>query len=1137
MSTLESPIAKRTKSAFIAFGQLRDALLCPKDNLTVDDVADELDRFRLWAGNIGAAQSLPSRLSLDYRLRDSKTVAAQVLRLLDDLNDSLADACAIVRGERENRHATIDNSEGEFSDEDLEELAFDSEGEVSELRELFLSVKDSTGGLFRLSFLIRKATPRDRYLLASTSTDKRYDESFDIAHVGNKFPRLASQENDWLRIRLGKAITLRREFLRYCREHGEHLKKDDNERAKIDKSKTYQGRDRDTSTAASTFMSVMMKSDTAQEDDFDGNESETSFATSDGGRRDTTRLRVIPLREVKKESAEFECPYCRNILNITKERSWKRHVMRDLKPYVCTFQGCDAKLFPERRAWFKHELEQHRVKWKCRFCPKTIAAFSSRRSLEIHIESHHSGKVVPETLPTLLELCCQPLDRIAASDCPFCGDFEKKLRLTNSRYSAKDIILVSQAQFRRHVGFHMEQLALFALPKHHSEKEEADSNAYTVSIHSKESSEKSSGMELDEGENMAFEEGAVAPKAIGKKQEESERKDSRADGSDFESPGNVPNVDVNVKGNDDADQRELGELEYGHSGPECIPPKLVQATDRGPELDDLDPDDVIPRFRQFIHVGEGEVQNKSSVQQKTSTQTTEKGPSQPTQGPITERQSFIQPFGQKREKFESDSPSAIEEDDEPPLEWRGRDLPTERERYLLRREEKRLLSATDSNRDLEQQQQPQNQHAAGPSTSPPAAIPGQVAAIPSTPADATTAAPRAGPSRAQVMERPRQGEGGQDRVGVSSYWSVGEQAEVERYFSHYGTDWVTIAGLMQTKAPTMVENYYQRKLEKGDRALEQEALAANEKRRRGEDIGPPPVPTHLSTVHRDTSHATHPRTVAPNPAAIADAEAQAGGAASASTSTTQAPNTQFESEAYSHEGGEAEYEYLDLSTVSSGPDKRRGRERQYYPTRDAPRAISGTRELQYFNVAGRPVALPSRRERARYYQGKSIEVVIGSGDRRRRRSPIRYRQEPGISDSNTEVPEESRQAAKPIVRQRQPSIANPPAAATVPAFTPPPPPPSERRGRVSLSPENVDQDEAFVRTKRSDVRYSRYDASGPQVVVAGRRGERSYYEGAEKSYARRRNVVFSDGGGASKIERDRAAKAGIDQEPVTGEEE
>lgn len=53
---------------------------------------DELDRFKIWAGNIGATLKPESRASLDFRLKAAPSVARLVLDCLHDLKGSLTDS-------------------------------------------------------------------------------------------------------------------------------------------------------------------------------------------------------------------------------------------------------------------------------------------------------------------------------------------------------------------------------------------------------------------------------------------------------------------------------------------------------------------------------------------------------------------------------------------------------------------------------------------------------------------------------------------------------------------------------------------------------------------------------------------------------------------------------------------------------------------------------------------------------------------------------------------------------------------------------------------------------------------------------------------------------------------------------------
>jgi hypothetical protein len=76
--------------------------------------------------------------------------------------------------------------------------------------------------LLRISILIRKATPRDRFNKALQTTSGKNNpflDQFDISHVAERYPKLKKNESKWLCERLGRAITKRRQFLRYSRQH------------------------------------------------------------------------------------------------------------------------------------------------------------------------------------------------------------------------------------------------------------------------------------------------------------------------------------------------------------------------------------------------------------------------------------------------------------------------------------------------------------------------------------------------------------------------------------------------------------------------------------------------------------------------------------------------------------------------------------------------------------------------------------------------------------------------------------------------------------------------------------------------------------------------------------------------------
>lgn len=112
--TLAQPIAFKSLLCVQAFDSLHHLVssgdtVVPDLCLSASAINDELGRFKIWAGNIGALQR-DSR-SLDYRLRDASQKQERVLQVLKDLLDSLQECSSIISGGR----PQLPNSPGEES--------------------------------------------------------------------------------------------------------------------------------------------------------------------------------------------------------------------------------------------------------------------------------------------------------------------------------------------------------------------------------------------------------------------------------------------------------------------------------------------------------------------------------------------------------------------------------------------------------------------------------------------------------------------------------------------------------------------------------------------------------------------------------------------------------------------------------------------------------------------------------------------------------------------------------------------------------------------------------------------------------------------------------------------------------------
>ncbi|KAH4061772.1 hypothetical protein HBH50_214750 [Parastagonospora nodorum] len=466
--------------------------------LRATDLEDQSARFQLWAGNLGAFQRLPASASLDYRLRGSPKIAMQILELLQDLEETCGHVRAIALGERANRRSNpetegMDADEGSQSEETdnesdlMDDDSDEQEENLSEAEELFESIKDTLGSLFRLAVVIRNSSPRDRYARALGGNNP-FNEQFDVAHVREKFPKLNVDSNVWLRDRLGKAIAQRRQYLFYAREHRYKLGKEPVElwkpavevpkallQAQSQAARTSDSRP--VTTVADTTASTLFLQETPQiEMDFRDDQSQTSFAFSNGGEESQDKIKLPRLSEVAKGQASFECPFCWTMQAIRKENAWRKHALADLRPYVCTLGNCDVKLFADRKTWFEHELQTHRATWRCHFCNHDD--FPVKEALQNHMHHKHS-QIGEDQLKALVDAGRRPNTFFKASDCPFCDNWDMYLRTKeHPPLPPQEPVAVTLIEFRRHVGSHMQDLALFAIPRGYLEGDgDADSAA------------------------------------------------------------------------------------------------------------------------------------------------------------------------------------------------------------------------------------------------------------------------------------------------------------------------------------------------------------------------------------------------------------------------------------------------------------------------------------------------------------------------------------------------------------------------------------------------------------------------------------------------------------------------------------
>lgn len=157
--------------------------------------------------------------------------------------------------------------------------------------------------------------------------------------------------------------------------------------------------------------------------------------------------------------------FYRRLLNFIR-----KHVLSDLEPYVCTYPGCSLDTYQSQHAWFDHEVLIHRGTWPCFQCGEVA---DSADTLKIHFKTQHADQISSQQLPLVVEQSRRPAKFIQPNECPFCDE-----EWARGEFSGSGALVVTLDEFRRHLGQHLQRIALFSLPRL-EQNQDASSSAVT----------------------------------------------------------------------------------------------------------------------------------------------------------------------------------------------------------------------------------------------------------------------------------------------------------------------------------------------------------------------------------------------------------------------------------------------------------------------------------------------------------------------------------------------------------------------------------------------------------------------------------------------------------------------------------
>ena len=133
--------------------------------------------------------------------------------------------------------------------------------------------------------------------------------------------------------------------------------------------------------------------------------------------------------------------------------------------------------FASRHEWFDHELFMHRQRRTCCFCG---IDFRQEDMLLAHLKTLHHDSFTETQLPAVVSSCGRTIPEFSAEQCPLCDEWASRLQSVAvglSDMGTDKLIAVSHKVFRSHVGRHLEQLALFAVPRSQGDDGTDDQNS------------------------------------------------------------------------------------------------------------------------------------------------------------------------------------------------------------------------------------------------------------------------------------------------------------------------------------------------------------------------------------------------------------------------------------------------------------------------------------------------------------------------------------------------------------------------------------------------------------------------------------------------------------------------------------
>ncbi|KAF4633525.1 hypothetical protein G7Y89_g4594 [Cudoniella acicularis] len=468
-------------------------------------------RFLLWSANLGVFAE--GHASTDHRLEKHPEVARVLTQLLKSLEANLNHLIELWQNkflplaltsvlESDHEDGDEDGDKGSSSDSNASALTVPSlpsrkevcvreEFDTSPASEARERVEVTIRRLNTITTSIRRAGTKNRDSKANAWIERDKDGqdlTSYFAHLAKlaidfKFP----DATPTIRHRLAQSLSQRRNRIAYARKHQRKLAKVRTE--KLVSTPALLISDRKVSLAAPSLVSISKPSYARAATET----SATSATQADNGHiplptfsakassraasvisGDSFKARdlIIPDAPDVTGKDDFKCPYCMDMYPAKEALGdrWRRHLMKDLRPYVCTFETCErlSETFRTFDEWILHMRQDHpSTQWVCAAPMHGPQAFDSEVLYKEHMLTKHGGTFSLDELPELIRLSLRSTFQVF-TECPFCDFFPEEAKKTNST------VLSNKAQdnLQRHVASHLEELSLLSLRWVNEEKDD-----------------------------------------------------------------------------------------------------------------------------------------------------------------------------------------------------------------------------------------------------------------------------------------------------------------------------------------------------------------------------------------------------------------------------------------------------------------------------------------------------------------------------------------------------------------------------------------------------------------------------------------------------------------------------------------